>query len=345
MALDVSAAIAQMSTLQASGPIAQLIKTLPDATLRDGELLKFFAGKTKSWDEGGDYIYWNVKDNSRRADYYSNMQTLTRTPQSFLKPLSMIRANLTIDVTYARTDVKKNANSPLKMTDFLKTQIDLAKQNATQTLESDILGDGTTSVDGTDLSALDAHHIYGLQYWIENAPSGGTTIAGTARSATTTWLNNQFLDFSNIAGVNPTNVYKLRQRCTRNGKAPDVCFCSDTAFRALWSYAKGETWDRPSQKAVDLLVPEYLNLGGMLLIPLKAMTGTTNGGMRAAGDVTKLFMINTDEGTALYIDPTDNWVMEPVFRAQDKLAYTQDLCWSGQFVALNPSMNGVGFWT
>jgi hypothetical protein len=341
MSTDIQAAIATLDTVQASGPVATLIKKLPDATLRDGELLKWFIDSKQSWNEGGDYIYWNLMYNSRRAIPYSDMQNLSRTQQEFMKPMSILRANYTIDVTYSRTDLKKNANSPIKMADYAAKCLDLAKKNATQTLEFDILGDGDTSADGTDLTVLNSHHITGLGKYVENTPtSSSTVVAGQTRTSTTYWLNNQSLDLSSIAGLTPTNLHKLRGLCY---EVPDVAFCSKTAFRALWQYAKGETWDRPLQRAIDLGVPEYLNMGGTAIVPLKCMTSRANGGLLSA-DITKIYFLNS-EGIQLWVDPTDDWVLEPTVRAQDKLAYTQDLCWSGGLVPVNPAFNAVGYWT
>ncbi len=344
MAANIPNFIKDLSSLQASGPLYQMIQRLSDGIHEGGVLTNYLNsyGK-KAWDQGGEYINWNIVHNNRRATEYYGAQSLDTSTNEFVKQCTIIRAFLTMNVTYFKTDLRINSGNRAKFIEYVGKQIDIAREGFAETIDLNLLGTSTTRADGT--AHADNHAIYGLQSIIQDTPgtTTPTSYGGQTRTSSTSWLNAQSLNVASLAALTTSDLKRMMQRCTHMGKSPNLIVCSDPAYRKIFNLAKGENWYRQSDRATNLGYPDNIFFSGADILPLKAMTGSTEGGLLSS-DLDNIFFLNIGEGLCWYVDPSDDMNLEAPIQPSNQHILVQHITFNGQLVAENPRLNGQIYW-
>ena len=208
--------------------------------------------------------------------------------------------------------------------DLLGARIKNAERTFMNNLSADLYSDGTA--DG-------GKQIGGLQSVVADA---GTGTVGGINSATWTFWQNQFYDFSD-EGVTPgsgtiqTAMNTLWLRCKRNRDQTDLIVADDTYFQFYWE----------SLQAIQRIGSDSLGQAGFQSLKFMGADVVPDGGLGGDAPAAHMYYLNTDY---LHWRPHSDRNMVPLNPdryATNQDAFTRLIAFAGNLTTNNRRQQGV----
>lgn len=339
--------ITGLNTVENLSPIRKMIDGLGDSKHPNTVFFDLLNQKRKkSWTEGGDALTFNIVSATDDAQGYYGDTKITLSSAEYIQGLVMVKAYLVKPVIFHKTDLKMNMKSVDRAGDYVNETIAQAKANLAGTIEKHLLGNGTTDVAGVTINGVPC--LQGLQLVLDASGQSATSAyGGKTRTATTYHLNCYAgTTLTSVALSLSTAVLGALYGTLAQGSVyhPTHIMSEDIPWRAANALAKTEKWPLRGEMDMkyDLGYPKYpdqIQFNGAALVPNKYMTSTTYGG-KITTALAKIYMLNMDTWE-LWVDPSDDFNLEPAIRVADQMTLVQHLCWSGALVCKNPAANGV----
>ena len=255
--------------------------------------------------------------------YYSGYDTLDISQDDMLTAADYNIKQAAVAVSMSGLEMLQNSG-PDAFIDLFSARLEQAEREMVNNLSVGLYSDGTGS--GGD-------QIGGLQSLVADA---GTGTVGNIPSATYSWWQNQFYDFSD-EGVTPgpstiqSAMNQLYLACSRNRDRPDLIVADNLYFRYYWE----------SLQAIQRITNSDLGEAGFDNLKFMGADVIFDGGLGGDAPASHMYFLNTDFLHWRPHSQRNMTVLNPDRYAVNQDAFVRLIGFAGNMTASNRQLQGV----